>query len=202
MSRLVYSYLSHGYRRMTDAELQSVVDRVGRQRLTTALLFVGTVCLGLLTLLSVVIAAGSAWLGWSMFAGSLVAFLWMFALLGSADRTRMLYGRALRTKEVERFELDNPPDEVREFYDRRAVHDDVGVETGENLFWLEEEVLFRHLKRQVGEIPRSFESLGHDGVVLLINGRVATKVINLHVARVEAPSDSELVLIDTLEEPT
>lgn len=196
MSRWMFSYRSTGFRSLTDRELQEIGSQYRRARWATTLVALGTVLMGAACLIGIGLATERPSVGVPIFIGVVIAFLWVFSRVSVFEGRHLLYRRAIRVREVEIFERSAVPDRVRillgKALEQPAEDDGDSVDqlTGEDSvsssrYWYREEQWFSHLIKQNGSLPSTFETVGRDGVVLLIDGKIMKRPVEASIVTVD-----------------
>ena len=185
MERWVYSFKSTGTRTLTEAEIGAIKLKASLSRRKSVSWAVLSVFLGLMIFLSIAEATSTAWIGWPLLVFFGVTFCMAFDHVGKNDLLRKLLVRAAREVVVETFVKEVAPDSVRAKYSAFRASDDAGDYSGPP-FWVAEEDLFKLLTLTSGGPSTTFESLAHDDVLLLVDGKIVNTIQNLHVVCVEA----------------
>ena len=191
MSRWIYGYESRGFRSLTDRELRDLERAAKRANRVTRWTAISSILLGAISLMSIAALASEPRFAFPVFIGLVVAFLWLFSRVAPCESRTLLYRRAIRIQEVEIFERSEVPERVRFLVGRDHLGDDdeTGVESDQpsesNSYWLKEEKFISQLLKHRGEVPQTIETVGRDGIVLLVQGKLVQRVILSPLVTVE-----------------
>jgi len=191
MTRWVFSYRVEGSRTLSDLELETLRQFERLSFIKVWLTALASILMGIAMLISISIFAVQMPWGMVGFVAVVAGFLWVFSRVSVIDRSRLLYKRAIRRKEVETCVREEAPDTVRAILSRSSDEEETEAKLEGDLdwrlFWEAEERFFKRLTRVNGKLPDRIELLKGDGVVLLVDGSIIRDVMNVPVVSIDGP---------------
>ena len=184
MARWIFSYQSRGFRSLTDQELRDLKRASQRASMVTRWTAVSSALLGGISLMSIAVLASEPRFAFPVFIALVIGFLWLFSRVSPCEARTLLYRRAIRVREVEIFEKAEAPDQVRFLLgkDDWSDNDEEDNEPEESVistsYWLKEEKFISQLQNESGEVPKIIETIGRDGVVVVVQGNIVRRVIS------------------------
>jgi hypothetical protein len=180
----IFSFRKTGCRDLTESE-QNELRRLARRQSWIRFGW-GSVCvlLAIIGFSGIAIAADRSSWGWAVLVVAFIAFCWVMGYTNRAERLSLLFRRAARVGRVDRYEREKRDAEVWAKYRRDSQLEDDEHSPQPSIYWEADEKFEEQIKRGLNEQPNSIETPADDDVVIAVEGRFVSTVIDVPVLHV------------------
>jgi hypothetical protein len=175
--RWIYGFRRTGSRELSDEERREFKRLAAICASKRLMLSIAAVALGVCGVIGIVIGAGAGW-GWLVVGAGLIGFIWTLHLAGKAERMRLLFRRASRKGLVDEYVRDQRTAEVWASH-RKANADEEEPPSQPFVYWEADEKFEERLEKMVGQQPSVIETPTDDDVVITVERKVVTQVVDV-----------------------
>jgi hypothetical protein len=178
MPRWVFQFREGERRELSEEELGRVRARLSRTLLKKWLWAGFALVSALAGMLGIILAADNRAWGWGLAIVGVVAMFFGMDQGSKNERFSLLLRRALRLKNVTRFERWAAPEEIRKRYEAVPLTED-DEERLHKIWWENDERFEELLAAYLQRPPNCIDLLDQDAVLLTVEGKIVGKVHEL-----------------------